>query len=135
MSVKWNGAAIEAKLRQAVMQAVAQGTEDVRNEAIELIRSSPASGEVYHRRGVTHKASAPGEPPATDTGHLVNSITTKYNPSELSGQVIVGAGYGPYLEFGTATMEPRPFLRPALEKASPKFASGLSAAIQKVTKA
>jgi len=99
-------------IRRNAMRGVMRGTEAVRNEAIRLILSGPHSGRVYGRR--KHQASAPGEPPASDTGRLIGSLTTSYDPVNLTGKVVVGAQYGLYLEFGTQRMEPRPFLRPAL---------------------
>jgi HK97 gp10 family phage protein len=96
------------------MRGVVAATEAIREEAISLILNPPKTGRIYRRRGVEHQASAPGEAPASDTGFLASSITTKYDASKLSGQVVVGAAYGPHLEYGTQTMEPRPFLRPAI---------------------
>jgi HK97 gp10 family phage protein len=64
--------------------------------------------------------SAPGQPPAIDTGNLANSITEQMTgPGE--GEVDVGAEYGIYLEMGTAKMAPRPFLAPAVETVWPEF--------------
>jgi HK97 gp10 family phage protein len=60
-------------------------------------------------------ASAPHEPPASDTGRLISSLATEYHPEKLTGTVRVGANYGAMLEFGTQYMEPRPFMRPALQ--------------------
>ena len=93
------------------MRGVMRATEAVRDEMIRLMLSSPHTGRVYNRR---HQASSPGEPPAPDTGRLIGSITTSYDPVNLTGRVVVGAKYGLYLEFGTKRMQPRPFMRPAL---------------------
>lgn len=111
----------------------------LRNVMLEEIRT-PGSGRVYdvefrmvrHRRGkptkigpalplpigpprTPHQASAPGEPPATDIGTLVNNIIAEKLAPGRSG---VGAGkpafYWKWLEFGTSFMEPRPFVRPAV---------------------
>ena len=109
-----NTASILARVRVAAAQAVVRGTESVRNEALRLILDTPKTGSMYRRRGVEHVASAPGEPPASDTGRLVQSIRTEYEDGGLAGTVVAGVRYAEYLEFGTARMEPRPFMRPAL---------------------
>jgi len=114
MSVKWNDAALRARVERATMRGVVRVTEAVRNEAIALILNTQKTGRIYTRRGVTHQASAPGEPPASNTGRLVNSIQTVYDTKNLTGTVGTSVEYGGYLEFGTQTIEPRPFLRPAL---------------------
>lgn len=121
----WNGSQFEQRARQAVMRGVVRGCEGVRNEAIRLINSGPKTGRIYTRRGISHQASAPGEPPASDTGRLVNSITTKYEPDKMSGIVQFGTEYAPFLEFGTQTMEPRPFARPALVSQQENIVSGI----------
>lgn len=76
---------------------------------------TPGSGEVYTRGSVSHRASAPGQPPAIDTGNLIGSVhVDEITPT----QAILGvhAEYAEYLEFGTYKMEARPFLRPALDE-------------------
>jgi HK97 gp10 family phage protein len=63
-----------------------------------------------------HQASAPGEPPAIDTGNLVNSIKTELvssNEQSALAQVGTGVEYAEPLEFGTSRIAPRPFMRPA----------------------
>lgn len=114
MVVTWDDSVFKASVRAATMRGIVKATEAVKTEAIRLILSGPKTGRDYRRRSVLHKASAPGEPPASDTGTLVNSIATEYDQAALTGQVVVRAPYGPYLEFGTQKMEPRPFLRPAV---------------------
>ncbi len=72
------------------------------------------SGRVYLRpNGRSHRASAPGEAPANDTGVLANSIRAA-SAGRLTWRVGASARYGAALELGTARMAPRPFLAPAL---------------------
>ncbi len=70
-------------------------------------------GRVYRRRGKVHVASAPGEPPAIDTGFLRGSVhsrgITERSRTRVVGEVGVGAEYGVYLEKGTRRMASRPF--------------------------
>lgn len=73
------------------------------------------TGRIYGE----HQASAPGEPPAEDTGALRASIEARVNIS--GGNVIgeIGTRSVPYaaeLEFGTSRVEPRPFLRPTVNE-------------------
>ncbi len=67
-----------------------------------------------------HQASAPGDAPAVDTGALVNSIKTE---ADGSNRVLVGTNseYAEPLEFGTARMAARPFLRPAIENSKERI--------------
>lgn len=82
-------------------------------------------GRWYRNRGKglgDHRASAPGDPPATDTGRLRSSITTDlHDLVRLSATVGTDVAYGRYLEFGTVNMAARPWLRPAYEKHVPEF--------------
>jgi HK97 gp10 family phage protein len=70
-----------------------------------------------------HTASQAGEPPASDTGFLVNNITSnvKKQDTAVIGQIIASAPYAGHLEFGTRFIEPRPFMQPALERNRPKI--------------
>jgi HK97 gp10 family phage protein len=65
-----------------------------------------------------HKASAPGETPAVDTGVLVNSIETQLASSSATdawAEVGTGVEYAEFLEFGTSKMAARPFMRPGYD--------------------
>lgn len=123
--VWWEGPQFVQRVNRAVMRGIVKGCEGVRNEAIRLIQSGPKTGRIYTRRGVSHQASAPGEPPASDTGRLVNSIATNYEPDKLMGIIQFGTEYAPFLEFGTQKMEPRPFARPALDSKSQEIVDGI----------
>lgn len=63
-----------------------------------------------------HQASAPGEPPALDTGTLRSSITGIVDEKGLSIRGFVGSNveYVRDLELGTEKIAPRPFLMPTI---------------------
>lgn len=89
--------------------------------------SQHGTGRIYRRRGVTHQASAPGEPPAVDTGLLRATVGHHVHVEPGVGLVAdIGSGGNPavpgtkvaeYLELGTRYIEPRPFLRPSIDSA------------------
>jgi len=109
--------------RKNTLTAVTRGTGMVEKTAQESIKNK-GTGRSYTRRGITHTASAPGQPPATDTGFLGQNITmnVKSMPNgTVVGQVISAAPYSKALEFGTTTIEARPFMQPALEKNKKKI--------------
>lgn len=76
----------------------------------------PGTGRAYRRGRKWHIASAPGQPPAVDTGRLRASITheVRKEGDQIVGLVGTNVEYAPHLEFGTNKMAARPFLRPAL---------------------
>ena len=101
-----------------VKDYVTRGTRMVMNTAKESIAEG-GTGRTYTRGGVTHRASSPNNPPASDTGFLISQITmdvdVKLNGTVV-GQIISAAPYSKALEFGTVNMQARPFMQPALEK-------------------
>lgn len=76
----------------------------------------PGSGKVYIRGGKEHHASAPGEVPAVDSGHLRRNIRHKVEveKGQVTGYVGTKVKYAKDLELGTPKIAPRPFLRPAV---------------------
>ena len=105
--------AYQVQKRGAAMRALdASAMHLVRNTKLKL--SQEGGGRTYRRGTVTHVASAPGQPPAVDTGRLRSSIRTlKPNPGPLTRSVGTNVEYAPHLEHGTRTMAARPFLGPA----------------------
>src|SRR5262249_41818865 len=86
------------------------------NLFIQRVSRGGGSGREY-RRGSRrrHRASAPGEYPATDTGRLVNSIAYQmHGPRE--GAIFSDLEYAGYLADGTSRMDPRKMLRDALQE-------------------
>lgn len=70
-----------------------------------------------------HRASLPGDPPAKDTGRLINSTQTK--PKRLregymvGWRLTLGVHYARNLEYGIGVAR-RPFIEPALKAVRPK---------------
>ena len=97
--------------------------QDVRGAAIDAVTQGSPAGIVYTRadteankgRAKTHRASAPGQPPASDTGVLAESIAVETGPTGLTATVESRAEYSEHLEHGTDNIAPRPFMRPAAE--------------------
>jgi len=102
----------------------------VRLKAIDLIRT-PGKGAIYETyfwtdaqgnvrpgrpRGKPHQASAPGDPPTTDTGELQQSIAFEVSADGREGKVGTNKAHGLYMEFGTHRVAPRPWLRIAFEQ-------------------
>lgn len=77
-------------------------------------------GKLYAwKRSTSHRASAPGEPPSSDTGNLLSNIGHSITVEDtVVGHVRASTRYAMWLETGTRFMAPRPFLRPALAAAS-----------------
>ena len=92
-----------------------RGAQAIQNTAVEGIINPPKTGRWYRsrgRKGAMHRASAPGQYPAADTGRLHQSITATVadTPGGVAVQVSANVEYATYLEFGTSKMAPRPFL-------------------------
>ena len=123
--------AASRKAIQLVDRAVLESAVKIDSDVKETIQKGTRTGRTYKRRSVTHRASAPGEPPKTDTGRLVSSI--RMVPAFLSaevGSLNSVAKYGNMLEEGTRNMEPRPVFEPTLEKNKPLIAKKISNAIK-----
>jgi HK97 gp10 family phage protein len=111
------GAAAQAEVEKAIVKTAV----GIQGHAVQAIQGGPKTGTVYTRSpgqnlSATHRASSPGEAPATDTGRLVSSIIWRMDGSDaLVGSSIRNPPYPKFLEFGTVNMAERPFLRPALD--------------------
>lgn len=103
---------------------------------LRALLSTPGTGRVYTTRFLTnrrtgtvfptdtrppHVASAPGQPPAPDTGRLRASYGSSVSrlPSGAELSIATGDKKAPYLEFGTSKMAPRPHLRRSVAASIP----------------
>lgn len=132
---------LKRALREFGLQAdnqikqIVQGTaQNVRSHAIRSIQRGPKSGATYekYQPNRVHRASAPGQAPATDTGRLAGSIQADIRGREA--EVSANAEYAAFLEFGTQDMEARPFLFPALEKERPAWERRLQRIVDEAAK-
>jgi len=90
---------VAAKKMPRLMTAI--GSEYT-NMVKQMMRDSPRGGINRNKRG--QKRSAPGEPPAPDTGDLIRSI--RFQVNQVGGMWVMEAGStlrkSVYLEFGAA---------------------------------
>lgn len=134
---------IQTLVHREVREAIKLSALEVDRVMKRLIQKGPKTGRLYRRSSIKrrstkglralglrrapgspklvvginyHRASAPGEPPATDTGRLVSSIAPRYDEAGMRATIGVHdenmVRYARFLEFGTRRMRPRPFVRP-----------------------
>lgn len=138
--VKMTGAdRLQRKLRDVprsatkdMEKAIAKSLVEVQGEAQRGIQRGSRSGRLYqkYKPRRQHRASAPGEMPKTDTGRLVSEIKVEIDSDRLGGAVGTNLDYGEYLEFGTSTMEARPWLHPTFERLKRRITARLRKAMQ-----
>lgn len=91
---------VESKMRPFMARLATTYASEVKL----LMKNSPATGKIYKRGGKMHRASAPGEPPAPDTGNLIRHI--QWRVWNDGNHWFAGVGntlpYSLYLEYGAA---------------------------------
>lgn len=125
---------LNEEAQEEVDRAIAATGLSLRGEIVKKYQRGPATGEVYEKYNPrrTHQASAPGEAPATDTGRLANSVVFDNLPAEpLAVEVVTDVQYGPWLEFGTRHIAPRPNWVPSIQEETPKYRRRLEAALRR----
>ena len=117
---------LEQDLEKPFREVIAGGAQLIRGEAIKSIQTGAKSGRIYEKYNPrrTHRASAPGQAPASDTGNLVRNIAVKMESRDQVA-VVSSAPYSQFLEFGTSKMLPRPFLFPATQRSKKKIAMAI----------
>lgn len=114
------------KLRPAAARRVTKILDETYTGIVTEMRR-PKHGRRYRKRGGRiHIASAPGEAPAIDTAHLINSLY-RSGPN-WKGWVVSGYIASTEkrkkleaLEFGTSKMEPRPIFRVVMRRVQAKY--------------
>jgi HK97 gp10 family phage protein len=114
--------AILRRQQQAFFQAAYESAEELRNEVVRTVSNA--------------SPSSPGQPPGVVTGQLRNSVFADPVAGVGSNRVTIEVGarapYAGFLEFGTSKMAPRPFLRPAVARATPRISSKIIARVRAV---
>lgn len=103
----------EKRFKKAEKKATTKAVIHIQNAAKDML-SKPGQGERYG----DHRASAPGDPPASDTGNLRRTISRKVDRNlwGFVGYVGTPEKYGAGLERGTSEVEPRPWLKPTMKE-------------------
>jgi len=106
--------------QKVAMNAASRGVRAATLEAkrilqVDILSSDPPrSGRDYPRgkNGLMHRASAPGEAPAPDTGQLRALTSTEFstNGTVAIGRVVNNLDKAAKLELGTEKIAPRPFM-------------------------
>jgi hypothetical protein len=105
--------------------------------ALKMKVGGSGTGRAYKRTksGKMHQASAPGQPPARDTGGYVNSFVfgVDERADEVEGQVgsTMWEARGQFLEHGTRTIAPRPHVANTIEENRAAVESRLATAIDR----
>ena len=122
---------LEKDMEIPFQEIVKGGGQLIRTEAIKSIQTGAKSGVIYQMYNPRreHRASAPGQAPASDTGNLVSKIIVKQKGQDVTS-VESNANYSAYLEYGTSKMQPRPFMLPAFEKSKKPI---INAVINRIT--
>lgn len=124
-----------AELDAGIDNAINATGLEIRTEIIRQYNSGPASGRVYQKYNPrrTHQASAPGQAPMTDTGRLANETAFR-RVGPLTVEVANRLQYAAALEYGTATIRPRPVWRQVALEAEPKLKRRLETTVAAFTR-
>lgn len=107
---------------------VTLSSAEVERTAKTIMRDTITNPSVtYGRKG--HHPSVEGNPPAPDSGTLLQSVTHSVEIKDGQavgevGSIIHNSDYPRFLEYGTSKMKPRPWLSASLIKCQ-SFMSGL----------
>ena len=159
MTFKSNVPNVQIALREALVEGMRRSTL-LTSKAARALLSKPGTGRLYRigkgrkngrnlRAQGIHRASAPGHPPAVNTNRLRASLSvSQVSGRGLSSQssdtdvliretragVVLTFGtrveYAPFLEYGTARMRQRPFLRPVMPLVARRLPSEFQKAIR-----
>jgi HK97 gp10 family phage protein len=116
--------------RSGIGKALATSVVELDAYAKEKIQGGSRSGRIYQRRGVSHRASAPGEFPKADRGGLAPTLFKAVGADKLRAWFGSKLNYAAFLEFGTSRMEARPWLRPTFKANEKSIRERIRAAVR-----
>jgi len=119
--ILWHGDKVLKKINEEENKRIHKACIFLEN----YIKTSMKKGSYkpYKRGKKIHYSSQPGHPPAVDTGRLRASITYEVMQMfyKITGRVGTNVEYARHLELGTKDMQPRPYLRVAIERNKDKL--------------
>lgn len=127
--------ALSPTFRAEATKVVNRTAQNIRSTAVRSIQKPSGIGTYYkkYQPNRMHIASAPGQPPNTDTGRLAGSIRA-VESGKPTAHVEALADYARALEFGTRNMAARPFMTPAVEAERAKYNTAIEEALKKAIK-
>lgn len=127
---------LNGNLEKTIKLCCQKVSDDIKYSMDHTARDTSKSYFTNNKK-IPHHPSLPDNPPAVDSGRLKGSIN--YEVSVEKNEVVGRVGstlnnpdppYGAYLEFGTAKIQPRPWLRPAMQKNSEFIRNQLTNAVK-----
>ena len=127
------------RVRDEVSRALTRQIVLVQRGLVEML-SREGSGVTYRGgrrgKGMERTRSAPGEPPAVDTGALRRSVqvavpSRRDTPTMVSVRLTDILSYGGMHELGTKTTAKRPWIKPTLDPMKPQINREVNAAVQR----
>lgn len=135
--LKWKGEEAMRIIRRAAENGTRDAAIIVQAKWKDLIGKA-GKGRVYIKKsGRVHIASAPGDPPAKDTGDLGRSIQVDLSGvGERNPRARIGSNQekARYMELGTRHIAPRPSALPALRQSKKRVLQAMDARVKKATK-
>lgn len=127
-----NSRRLNQRFRQLPRELQAPTRQAIRKAGLDLVNDAQASirqpGRGTVRRDGSRR-SAPGDPPASDTGTLLGLVELIVLDDGLAAEVGTAFDYGGFLEFGTVNVAARPWLRPAWQRNRETILNGIATAM------
>lgn len=124
---------VDKEMQHNIKDALNKTGLILRGTIIKAMARGNPTGVFYTRGGQTARRSAPGEPPARDTGHLDGSIVFKtpktIGAGTIYAEVYTDVPYGKDLEWGTMKVKARPLWVPTVKAEEKNFLKRIENAI------
>ena len=114
MTLQWYGEEQKRVIDREMDKRLKAAVRVVLNQARNLVSEPGTMNRKGRAKLYGAVRSLPGEPPRKQTGQLRRSIATEV--LSMVGRVGTNLKYGKHLELGTRKMQPRPWLRRALNE-------------------
>ena len=122
----------DVKFKKSIDNTLVEIANKVRSRIILSMQQTTKANWFYMRGKKKHHPSAPGHPPAIDSGELIRSITFDARNLQVEIGATTGAPYAEVLETGNkkGTLKARPWLQPAIDAETPDAISLLIRRLQ-----